>query len=176
MKHLSKLNLTLIAAIIVACAGLYLMQHQHHSREAASDSVLPGQDLRQEDSTLTILVPDNYEKYRKEMTDYVQAGAKDPLKTFHFKKKVVSYTPGKDLLRSSAQAAAAELPPSGGPEQASVSYFRIVGDTAYVLLDIDQDHWAGSSVSIAEIHPLVEKTLLQYAEIDRVIFNRAPGD
>jgi hypothetical protein len=68
------------------------------------------------------------------------------------------------------------IPMGGGPAHASVSYFKVVGDTAYVLLNIDLDGWAGVSFAIARAHPIVEKTLLTFPEIKKVVFDVAPGD
>ena len=45
---------------------------------------------------------------------------------------------------------------------------------AYVLLDIDLDGWAGVSYTILKIHPLIEKTLRQFPQIDTVIFKKYP--
>jgi hypothetical protein len=51
-----------------------------------------------------------------------------------------------------------------------------VNKTAYILLAMNIDSWAGTSVSLAKIQPLVEKTLLQFKGIDSVVFGVAPGD
>ena len=82
----------------------------------------------------------------------------------------------RDVIRASAQAAAEELPAGGGPPHASVAYLKIRGKTAYVLLDIDRDGWAGAWAIQLLVHPLVEKTLLRFKGIRRVVFSEAPGD
>jgi len=128
-----------------------------------------------EPTTVTILVPSDIEEYQTQMTEYVQTGGTDPLQTTQFVKKEIVVEETDDIIRASAQAAAAELK-IGGPGHASVSYLKIVDKTAYVLLDIDLDGWAGVSVSIAQVHPLVEKTLLQFPEIEKVVFYSAPED
>jgi heat shock protein HslJ len=128
-----------------------------------------------EPTTVTILVPSDIEEYQTQMTEYVQAGGTDPLQTTKFVKKEITIQETQDLIMASAQAAAAELK-IGGPGHASVSYLKIVDKTAYVVLDIDIDGWAGVSVSIAQVHPLVEKTLLQFPEIEKVVFDNAPEE
>ncbi|PJC36468.1 hypothetical protein CO046_05550 [Candidatus Peregrinibacteria bacterium CG_4_9_14_0_2_um_filter_53_11] len=127
-------------------------------------------------STLVILVPEDRATYEREMAEFVQAGGVDPLTTTTFVEKRVDVPYTEDRLRASAEAAAAEIPPGGGPPHASVAYFKVVGEQAYVLLDIDLDGWAGVSVSRAIIHPLVEKTLLRFPDISGVTFGYAPGD
>lgn len=126
--------------------------------------------------TVTIMVPSDEALYRKEMTEYTQGGGDNPLTSTKFvtKEIVVPFT--TDTLKASAQAAAAEIPHGGGGTgKALVSYMKVQDSTAYVLLDIDLDGWAGVAVSRAIIHPLVEKTLWQFSEISRVEFRKAPA-
>jgi len=127
-------------------------------------------------STITIMVPKDYDLYRKKLTAFVQGGGEDPLKSMKFVKKTLDIPYTDDLIRASAQAAAEEILPNGGPAKASIAYLKVLYGTAYVLLDIDLNGWAGSSVSIAIIHPLIEKTLLQFSTIKKVIFSYAPDD
>ena len=128
-------------------------------------------------STITIMVPKDYDLYRKKLTAFVQGGGENPLKSMKFVKKRLDIPYTDDLIRASAQAAAEEILPRGGPARgASIAYLKVLYGTAYVLLDIDLDGWAGSSVSIAIIHPLVEKTLLRFSTIKKVIFSYAPDD
>lgn len=61
----------------------------------------------------------------------------------------------------------------GGPGRATIIHFKIHQDTAYIVFDIDVDGWPGSSVAIAKLRPLVEKTLLEFPGIDNVIFDYA---
>lgn len=125
---------------------------------------------------ITILVPDNVTAYNKAMTEYIQGGGQNPLKNWVFVKKELSIPYTTDIVKASAEAAAEELTPYGGPAKTSIAYLKIQDGTAYALLDIDLDGWAGVSVSIGRIHPLVEKTLLQFPQIKNVVFGFAPGD
>ncbi|MFA7686111.1 MAG: hypothetical protein WCX95_04925 [Candidatus Gracilibacteria bacterium] len=131
--------------------------------------------ISMEKSLVTIMVPENYDAYIKEMTRFEQEGGVNPLETQIFVKKELNVFFTPDIIKASAQAAAGEIPTLGGPAKASIAYLGVQNDTAYVLLDIDLDGWAGSSVSVAIIHPLVEKTLLLFPEISHVVFGYAPG-
>lgn len=140
----------------------------------SSMDAVPKSALNEGLMTMTIMVPSDYQEYRKRMTAYVQEGGDDPLKTLAFVGKELPVPEGEELIYASANAAAAEIPPSGGPQKAVVTYLEVHGSTVYVVLNIDQEGWAGSSISTAIIHPLVEKSLLQITGIKTVVFGEAP--
>lgn len=121
---------------------------------------------------VTIFVPADPKAYGEMITgeqDFQRAAAMPFVK----KRLVVPYS--KDLVRASADAAAREAGITQmGP--ATVVYFKIENGTAYTLLNIDCDGWAGVSFSWAYFHPIVEKTLLQFRQVKRVDWNEAPGD
>jgi len=178
-----KIILTVVITTIVVGGGFYYWQSQetelatkiNESPFSTPTEEVVG-EIKKNYSTITILVPENYNSYKQKMTEYVQTGGEDPLLTTKFVKKELTIPYTNDLIRASAQAAAEEIAPNGGPAKASVAYLKIANGTAYVLLDIDLDGWAGVSVSLAIIHPLVEKTLVQFPEINNVIFDYATGD
>lgn len=119
---------------------------------------------------VTVLVPADVQKYNEMITgeqDF-KAAAELP---FVRKKVVVPYS--TDVIRASADAAAKEMPSQGGP---IIIYLKIEKGNAYVLLNIDRDGWAGVSFSWARCHPVVEKTLLQFKNIKRVVWDEAPGE
>lgn len=184
MSQTSKVILAIIITAIVVGGGFYYRQSQNVEVNQLTNSESPpptttgdvANAIKEDYSTITILVPENYDLYEQNMTEFVQVGGEDPLVATKFveKKLTIPYT--DDPIKASAQAAAEEIAPSGGPTKASVAYFKIENDTAYVLLDIDLDGWAGVSVSRAIIHPLIEKTLMQFPEITKAIFDYAPGD
>ena len=121
---------------------------------------------------VTVLFPADEQKYNEMITgeqDFKRAAELPFVK----KKVVVPYS--TDLIRPSADAAAKELGPSqAGPT--TISHLKIENGTAYVLLNIDRDGWAGVSFCWARCHPVVEKTLLQFKNIKRVVWDEAPGD
>lgn len=125
---------------------------------------------------VTIMVPENMDTYRKQMTEFVQVGGTDPLKTTKFIPKIIPVLPTTDIIQASATAAAEQFTANGGPGKVTLNYLKIQDGTAYVLLNIDLDWWAGVSVSLAIIHPVVEKTILQFPAIHTVVFGYAPWD
>src|SRR5690242_7026381 len=106
----------------------------------------------------TVLVPADMQKFNEMITgeqDFKRAAELPFVK----KKVVMPYS--SDLIRASADAAAKELGPSqAGPT--TIIYLKIENRTAFVLLNIDRDGWAGVSFALARSHPVVEKTLLQF--------------
>ena len=120
----------------------------------------------------TVLVPADMQKYNELITgeqDFKRAAGSPFVK----KKVVVPYS--TNLVGATADAAAKELGPSQvGPT--TIIYLKIKNGTAYVLLNIDTDGWAGVSFSRAYCHPIVEKTLLQFKNMKQVVWDEAPGE
>jgi len=120
---------------------------------------------------VTVYVPADPHAYGEMITgeqDFQRAAA------MPFVKKRLIVQRSSDLPRATADAAAKEAGPTQmGP--ATVVYFSIKDGTAFVLLNIDRDGWAGVSFTRACCHPIVEKTLLQFKWITRVIWDEAPG-
>jgi len=133
--------------------------------------------LKQTDSvSIRIMAPKHIARYIDTMTAFINNGGVDPSEAWKFIKKHIRISYTSDIIKASAEAAAEFIPTAGGPEHASIAYLKLKDKIAYVLLDIDIDGWAGVSYSIALIHPLVEKTLLRFRKINKVIFDKCPGD
>ena len=125
---------------------------------------------------VTIMVPNDLAAYEKAMNAFTQvSGGTDPSKTFPFVVQTVTVPQSADVVRASAEAAAEVIPTQAGTTSLVV-YLKVVNGTAYVLLNMDLNGWAGVSVAIANVHPLVEKTLLNIPGINAVKFGPAPGD
>ncbi len=125
-------------------------------------------------TTITVIVPEDYLSYQKEMTKYVQIGAENPLLTAKFIKKKVNIPYTKDIIRASAEAAAKQ---TNLGEMIKLEYFDIKNRTAYVVLNIDIDGWAGVSVTQAIVRPIIKRTLLQFTdEVKRVVFGYVPEE
>ena len=121
---------------------------------------------------VTVLIPAHVQQYNEMIT-----GEQDFERAAHlpFVKEQVVVPYSTDLIRASADAAAKELGSSqAGPT--TIIYLKTENDTAYVLLNIDRDGWAGVSYTWARCHPVVEKTLLQFKDIRRVVWSEAPGE
>lgn len=127
-----------------------------------------------QNSMVSVMVPEDIEKYRTEITRFKQVGGEDPLKTTVFVKKEVTlpYVPySTHIMTASVEAAAHEVyKQGGGPAAVTVEQLEIIDGTAYVLLNIDTDGWAGVSVAQAIVHPVVAKTLAQFEGIKKITF------
>lgn len=93
-----------------------------------------------------------------------------------YEEKTTTINPGESPMRTAVQAAVASIPAGGGPTHANVVYLKVDGSTAYVMLDIDFDGWAGMGIFLETIHPVITKNILQFSAIKSVIFGPAPGD
>jgi hypothetical protein len=127
----------------------------------------------------TIMVPEDSVNYEKTMRAFFWDGTTkiDPVPSLKFiPKKVVTFSVNADPIVISAQAAAEQIYTQARQYGAQIAYFKIQNSTAYVLLVIDFDGWAGSGYFEELIQPIVTKTLLQYPGITSVKFTAAPGD
>lgn len=193
MKNTHKgVIISLAVLIIVIAGGAYyikarpavVQRENMYTVATGNDQDMPSQEPvvtgpspeAASQTQVTILVPENLAAYRKAMNVYSSDGGVNPSKTWSFVKKTVDVAPTDDVIRTSAEAAAELIPLQGGPAHASVAYLKVKDNTAYVMLNIDLDGWAGVSFSRNQIHPVVERTLLQFPQIQSVVFNVAPGD
>lgn len=122
-------------------------------------------------STIAIVVPADLEKYESAMTEYAQVGGANPLDTMDFTQKVLEIPETENVALATAAAAAAEIK-IHGDQIPTVEYFEVQNETAYIQLNIDLDAWAGISVAIAKIRPLVEMSLLELPEVDSVVWGQ----
>jgi outer membrane murein-binding lipoprotein Lpp len=196
MKKITFFAVIISAVLLAGCqqnqAGQPLPDQTQQTQTAtASLTILPAVAATQENTqqpapviqpvsstmAISIMAPEDEQGYITKMNEFYQEqNGVDPSKTWPFMKKELQVPFSSDPIMASAQAAAGEIPPRGGPAKATVAYLKIQNNTAYAELDIDLDGWAGVSYSIAVIHPLVEKTLLQFSGINNVVFGYAPGD
>lgn len=138
----------------------------------ASGCCSTGVSSRLQTMNVTVFVPADRQMFGEMITGQ-QDHQKTTAQPFVKKNVVVPYS--TDLLRASADAAAKEAGPTQmGP--ATIVYLKVESNTAYILLNIDTDGWAGVSFSRAYCHPFVEKTLLQFKNIKQVVWNKAPGE
>ncbi len=127
-------------------------------------------------TNVTIVVPENLSTYDTAMNKFIFDGGANPLESLPFVKKVVLVSTTTDVIKVSASASASYIKTQGGEMASKIEYFKIVDGTAYVVLGMQLNAWAGVSITFAKIKPLVEKTLLQFPEIKNVKFEVAPGD
>ena len=180
----SNRNTILIAilSVIMVIAATYVWMNYTKTPDPVSTnpSIISSWDISPTtpvtSSGVTIFVPENASDYTQKMTDFVQIGGEDPLKTQIFIAKHLAIPYTDDIQKASAEAAAQQFPGGGWPEKVLVHYLKVENWTAYIVLNIDQDGRAGVSVAIAKIHPVVEKTLLQFPDIQRVVFGYTAAD
>ncbi len=160
-----------IIAIVAIAIVVYLIA-THSGKQMATSS----EDEVLATSTVTIMVPNDLQAYKKAMTEFIQvSGGVNPSKTWPFVVRTVTVSATTDVVRTTAEAAAEYIPTQAGTSSLVV-YFKVMNGTAYVLLNMDIDGWAGVSAAIAQVHPIVEKTLLQFPQIKEVQFQPAQGD
>ena len=160
-----------IIAIVVIAAVVYLISRQSNKPVET--------DLDQEllaTASVTIMVPSDLAAFRKAAVAHVQVGGPDPLPSTTFVPvKAIPNTVVADFRQNAAEAAAEYIQTQAGTSSLVV-YFKVVNGTAYIILNMDIDGWAGVSAAIAQVHPIVEKTLLAKSGITAVKFGPAPGD
>jgi hypothetical protein len=120
------------------------------------------------------VVPQNIADYVKQVDEYTSSGGKDPSLTWTYDVADITVPEGSTTLAYAAEVAANQIKLGGGPSRASVTHFKVLGETAYVLLNIDEDGWAGVSFALHKIHPLVERTVLLDTSIKKVVFGLPP--
>ncbi len=138
-----------------------------------TESVSTSTETTPEVKTVNIVIPANIEEYQQKMTDHVQTGAPDPLPTTKFVTQAIEIPSASDPIKVAAETAAKSVyQAGGGPSEITVESLRVENATAYVQLNIDTNGWAGVSVAQGIVHPVVEKTLLQFEGIKKVEFKK----
>ncbi len=124
-------------------------------------------------TTTTIMIPQDIEKYRTDMTRFAQTGGPDPLPSTVFAQKEISIPITEYKMRFAVEAAGnAVYKQGGGPAAIVVDDVQLKDGIAYVVLNIDTNGWAGVSVAQAIVHPVVAKTLGQFEGVKKVIFGQ----
>lgn len=72
-----------------------------------------------------------------------------------------------EKMRKAAQLAADEIVTQTFIQ---INNFKVVGENAYVELNIETDGWAGVSYTLYTVRPLIRETLLQFKDIKNVYF------
>ncbi|MBE7215500.1 hypothetical protein MK852_09690 [Shewanella benthica] len=120
---------------------------------------------------IQIILPKYMGKYKQQMTEFAQFGGDNPFQSVEMTHQVLIQEVEAKAL---AQRIAQTMLTDGFVVAGEVSDFNIDNGTAYIVFGMDEDGWAGVSVAMAEIRPLVELNLLQYPEINKVHFGRKP--
>lgn len=195
MKNSQKGSVSLIILIVVIIAaviGIYYMGNQKMVRTefivasaiTAIDDIeysLPTSD--QSPSTnegtvdrmkISIMIPKDTIGYTNAMDKFTAEGGPYPAEGFAFVKQEVEVEYTDDLVWASANAAARTYAQSeSGPY---VAYLKVVDRTAYIVPTAELNAYEGQASAINKARPVITKTLLQFPEIDRVLFEMAPSD
>lgn len=162
-----------IIAIVIIAVIVYLVVIHSNKPATIAGNIDQGTSTA---STVTIMVPTDIAAYEKAVIGFVEMGGPDPVPMTTFvATTAIPNTIVADPIRNAAEAAAEYIPTQAGTSSLVV-YFKVVDGTAYVILTMDLNGWAGVSVAIGEVHPIVEKTLLSQPGITAVVFGPAPGD
>ncbi|MBB3063113.1 hypothetical protein [Microbulbifer rhizosphaerae] len=120
------------------------------------------------------ILPTNMDAYRQQMTDFAQTGGADPFPGIPMVRKPLDLQGSvEERARALAHKTAATVL-ENRPGATEVVQFQLQGSTAYIQFGMDVDGWAGVSVAIAMVHPLVALNLKQFPQIDAVRFEAPP--
>ena len=159
-----------LGTLVVAVTGLLLFLLWPQSSKAP----IQQQEVGVTPQVAHYVVPRNITDYVKQVDEYTSSGGKDPSLTWTYDTADITVPEGSTTLAYAAEVAANQIKLGGGPSRATVTHFKVVGKTAYVLLNIDEDGWAGVSFVLHKIHPLVERTILLDTSITKVVFGLPP--
>jgi len=118
--------------------------------------------------------PVNLEAYVQAEDKYTSSGGTDPALSWQFETKTSMVPEGSTTELYAAEVAANQIKLGGGPAQAVVTHFTVQNGTAYIVFNIDEDGWTGVSFALNKVHPIVERTLLLYPDITKVVFGFPP--
>ncbi len=162
-----------LGTLVVAVSGLLLFLLWPQSSKAPVQAPIR-ETTAPAPETASYVVPDNIADYVKKMDEYTSTGGKNPSLTWTYTTVQVSVPEASTTLAYAAEVAANQIKTGGGPGHVSVTHFKVIGETVYVLLNIDEDGWAGVSFAVNKIHPLVERTILLDPSIKKVVFGLPP--
>ncbi len=123
-----------------------------------------------------IYYPADKEIYDSLYNAYVNGIAENPADKVKFNYVLVYLPKTPDIKRQAALMAYKKFPPFGNADNASIAYFKQVKDTVYILLNADVDGSAGVSYFLAKVRPIIEKTLYQFDDVQKVVWDKAPDD
>lgn len=146
MHYLRTLTILVIAVLVISCSS-------NGIHTATSD--------------ISIILPSNIANYKQQMTEYIQAGGKDPFDDIAMIHKHWE----KNAIQQLAETVAKTIF-TNYPRSTNVTYFKIVNHTAYIEFEMDNDGWAGVAVTQGQIRPLVTMNLIQYPQINHVVFGQ----
>ena len=163
-----------LGALVLAVIGFLLFLLAPTFTQAPTD--LPEQQTATAPATplAYYVVPKNLTEYVKLVDEYTSSGGANPALTWTYERTEITVPEESSTVPYAIEMAANQIKTGGGPARVDVTHFKVVGSTAYVLLNIDKDGWAGVSFAVNKIHPLVERTILLNTDITKVVFGLPP--
>ena len=127
-----------------------------------------------------IYVPHNFEQYENAIDKYENKGQLEIFTEeypFIQKKIHVPFTIDTlTVIQACCEAAAKAISPFENDIYVKVTYFKIKNNTAYILLDVHQNGWSGAWDFKRKIEPIIEKSIMQFQQIENVKFDYVSGD
>lgn len=125
---------------------------------------------------LYLFYPENWTEYENTINQYVNGDIPNPLNKIHLHRRPIYLYPSDSLKYYVTLNEYRLHPPFGNKEMAQISYFKQKGDTIFIMLNADVEGWAGVSYFLAQVHPLIEKALLQFSDVRHIVWDYAPED
>ncbi|MCG9731117.1 hypothetical protein L1D44_15060 [Shewanella sp. Isolate13] len=118
-------------------------------------------------TTISLQLPKNIERYKHLAALSAQEGTNLSLDEFDM---ISSELTVPCAQKYQTLITATVTPFTHHPSAEKVIYFNVIEHTAYVVLAMDEDAWAGISATLAATRPLLTLNLLQFKEIQTVKF------
>ncbi len=127
-------------------------------------------------TAVKIFYPADRQRYDSLMNRYFNGEIPDPLAGIKLVFRTEYLPQDGEIKKEAALLAYRQYPPFGNPDNAAIHYFMQEGDTVYILLNADVDGWPGVSAFLARVRPLIEKTLLQFPDVKKIVWGTMPGE
>lgn len=162
-----------IVAVLLIAGGVFLLWPKG-TQAPVGDTATSTATTTEQEKTVLYASPENIEDYIKAMDKYSSEGGTNPALTWKFGLKQTIVPEGSSSEAYAAEVAANQVGTGGGPGRIMVTHFTVVGNTAYILTNIDENGWAGVSFAQNKVRPMIEKTLLLNQSITKVVFGLPP--
>lgn len=128
-------------------------------------------------SAVKIQMPQNFEAYSTAIDQYLAHGGEDPLLNWPFiTSKINLKAPTRDAIKASAEEVIKAINNNSTTLPAiNIMDLVVTNETAHITLATRDKEISITSSTLAKIYPIIERTLLQFPDIKKVIL-REPLD
>ncbi len=123
-----------------------------------------------------LFYPESWTDYENVINRYVNGQLTSPMSKVRLRQRAVYFYPTDSIKYYVALAEYRLHSPFANRKLAKIQYFKQRADTVYILLNADEDGWAGVSFFLAQVHPLIERALLQFPDVRAIIWDYASDD